>query len=91
MVSDSWEVTDPDGLLTVSPSILVYGHKKLINDELEGSALFEPSNITTTPRCHSFVRESRIEFLTDSTHELAGQTVDLPELPRWCLTDWTGE
>lgn len=32
-------------------------------------------------RCHSFVREGRIEFLADSTHALAGQTVDLPDLP----------
>ncbi len=31
-------------------------------------------------RCHSFVREGRIEFLGDCTHALAGQTVDLPEL-----------
>lgn len=30
--------------------------------------------------CHSFVRAGRIEFLADCTHELAGQTVDLPEL-----------
>ncbi len=30
-------------------------------------------------RCHSFVREGKIQFLTDSTHELAGQTVELPE------------
>lgn len=30
--------------------------------------------------CHSFVRNGRIEFLSDCTHELAGQTV---ELPRW--------
>lgn len=28
-------------------------------------------------RCHSFVRDGRIEFLGDSTHKLAGQTVDL--------------
>lgn len=28
--------------------------------------------------CHSFVREGRIEFLADCTHELAGRTVDLP-------------
>lgn len=28
-------------------------------------------------RCHSFVRDGRIEFLADSTHALAGQTVDL--------------
>lgn len=30
--------------------------------------------------CHSFVRDGRIEFLSDCTHALAGQTVDLPEL-----------
>lgn len=29
--------------------------------------------------CHSFVTHGQIHFLTDSTHELAGQTVDLPE------------
>lgn len=31
--------------------------------------------------CHSFVRDGRIEFLGDCTHALAGQTVDLPDLP----------
>lgn len=40
-----------------------------------------PANITMTPLCHSFVTDGRIQFLTDSTHELAGQTVDLPEWP----------
>lgn len=29
-------------------------------------------------RCHSFVTDGRIQFLSDSTHALAGQTVDLP-------------
>lgn len=33
--------------------------------------------------CHSFVRNGRVEFLGDCTHELAGQTVDLPDLPDW--------
>ncbi|WP_375261872.1 DUF6527 family protein [Palleronia sp.] len=32
-------------------------------------------------RCHSFVREGQIRFLADSTHNLAGQTVELPDLP----------
>ena len=31
-------------------------------------------------RCHSFVRDGKIRFLADSYHELAGQTVDLPEV-----------
>jgi len=31
--------------------------------------------------CHSFIRDGKIQFLGDCTHALAGQTVDLPELP----------
>lgn len=31
--------------------------------------------------CHSFVKDGKIMFLIDSTHELAGKTVELPEWP----------
>lgn len=31
--------------------------------------------------CHSFVKDGNIEFLTDCTHSLAGQTVPLPPWP----------
>ncbi|WPY93145.1 DUF6527 family protein [Limimaricola variabilis] len=50
---------------------------------------FQPSVLVTMPDpdrpgvnlsiCHSFVRDGRIQFLGDSTHALAGQTVDLPD------------
>jgi len=30
-------------------------------------------------RCHSFVTDGRIQFLTDCWHPLAGQTVDIPD------------
>jgi hypothetical protein len=30
--------------------------------------------------CHFFVRTGKIEFCGDSTHELAGKTVELPEM-----------
>ncbi len=30
--------------------------------------------------CHSFVTDGTIQFLGDSTHKLAGQTVPLPEM-----------
>jgi len=33
-------------------------------------------------RCHSFVTDGRIEFLSDCTHGLAGQTV--------ALSEWSG-
>ena len=32
-------------------------------------------------RCHSFLRAGRLEFLSDCTHAMAGQTVDLPDWP----------
>jgi len=40
-----------------------------------------------TLRCHSFITDGRIMFLTDCHHKLAGQTV---ELPGWDDSDWWG-
>jgi hypothetical protein len=31
--------------------------------------------------CHSFVRDGQIQFLSDCTHHLAGQTVAIPDWP----------
>lgn len=33
--------------------------------------------------CHTFVTDGRIQFLPDCSHALAGQTVDLPDLPEY--------
>lgn len=32
-------------------------------------------------QCHLFLKDGRLQFLADCTHALAGQTVDLPDLP----------
>ena len=34
-----------------------------------------------TKICHSFITDGKIQFLGDCTHELRGQTVELPEVP----------
>jgi len=81
IVSDAWQVTGAGASLTISPSVLVYERKKLINEDLEWEALLVPENVTMTPRCHSFVKDGHIEFLSDCTHDKAGQTVPLPDLP----------
>ncbi len=53
---------------TFSPSML---HKpRLANGEFTGTI------------CHSFVTDGNIWFLNDCTHDLAGQTVELPELEK---------
>src|SRR4051794_31108739 len=48
---------------TFSPSILV---REYVGEDVSSV-------------CHSFVRVGRIVFLSDCTHHLAGQTVDMPE------------
>lgn len=44
---------------------------------------FSPSILVTwgdDRRCHSFIKDGEIQYLSDSTHELAGQTVDLEDV-----------
>lgn len=60
---------------TLSPSVLVTWYKPSDNDDE-----FDDATKDVKMTCHSFVRDGRIEFLSDCTHALAGQTVDLPEL-----------
>lgn len=38
-------------------------------------------------QCHSFVRDGMIQFLDDCTHELKGQTVEIPEWPNGAGAD----
>jgi hypothetical protein len=57
---------------TFSPSINMKINPK-------GHPGYQPDVASTV--CHYFIRAGRIEFCGDSTHALAGQTVDLPEIP----------
>lgn len=61
---------------TFSPSVLVKGFGFAREPEVDG-----PPAAPGPTVCHSFVNAGRIQFLADCTHELAGQTVDLPEWP----------
>lgn len=69
--SNAWGFNSDFDRPTLTPSILVYPHAILLDDGTTGQS----------HRCHSFVRDGRIEFLGDCTHPLAGKTVDLTELP----------
>lgn len=70
-----WTWNGSEELPTLSPSVLVTYDGKDAGEEGAPPAI-----------CHSFVRDGRIQFLTDSTHKLAGMTVDLPE---WRADLWT--
>lgn len=62
---------------TFSPSVLVTGTQWAADQ-----AFHKPTHAVAPGErtiCHSFVTDGRIQFLHDSTHTLAGRTVDLPE------------
>lgn len=64
---EAWQWDGNPELPTISPSVLVeYGKRPDSTGEWRDK------------RCHSFVHSGRIEFLSDCTHKLAGETVDLP-------------
>lgn len=59
------------------------------NDDMERPTFTPSIKVTWTmgPEhtehvCHSHVTDGRIQFIADSTHDLAGQTVDLPDMDR---------
>ncbi|PHQ63169.1 MAG: ammonia monooxygenase [Sphingobium sp.] len=61
---------------TLSPSVLItYNGSDAGKDRGDGKKA--PPAV-----CHSFVTDGRIQFLSDCTHALVGQTVDLPPFHR---------
>lgn len=72
VVNSGWTWNGSVDTPTLDPSVLVtYPAVPDASDEFP--------EWRTERRCHSFVRNGRIEFLGDSTHSLAGTIVDLPE------------
>lgn len=53
----------------------------------EPSLLVQSGNADGPTVCHSFVRAGRWQYLDDSTHALAGQTVDVEPLPDWLVRE----
>lgn len=64
-----WQFNGDYDKPTVNPSVLV-------TVDIPADVKVEPN----VRRCHSFIRDGKIQFLSDCTHALAGKTIDLPEL-----------
>lgn len=65
---------------TFNPSILVTSKRRMTEEEYARVIGGEKIDLPDTC-CHSFVRAGQIQFLGDCTHALAGQTVQMPDLP----------
>lgn len=63
---------------TLTPSVLVeYKHPKGYSND--NPAPLDWDGEWVTDICHSFVTDGKIQYLSDCTHELAGQMIELPE------------
>ena len=85
-INTTWQITGTDERPTVAPSVLMMsghyapGHKPgscWCTYKLDHPGEWSP----TCRRCHSFIRDGQIQFLSDCSHALAGQTVSLPPYP----------
>jgi hypothetical protein len=70
---------------TFTPSILAkYTHPKGYTNDNPAPADFSGDYVTDV--CHTFITDGKIQYLGDCTHELAGQTIELPEF-KWSDED----
>ncbi len=66
---------------TFEPSFLIKGTEPLTQEQIDDWQQKRKPLPTPKPRiCHSFVRNGKIEFLGDCTHEFAGQTIELEDI-----------
>ncbi len=73
-----WEFNRNPEAPTFSPSILIrYSHPKGHTNENPAPIGWQGEYVNTI--CHYFIRNGMIEYCSDSTHEFAGRTVELPD------------
>jgi len=69
-----WEFNGDYVKPTFSPSYLTW-----LDANPDALPELRKGRYVTGWRCHSFIKDGMIEYLSDCTHKLAGQTVALPE------------
>lgn len=83
-VSDKWTFNGDYEKPTFSPSILVRcghyvpGHEDQCWCKFYAERPDEEHDFICY-QCHSFVTDGKIQFLSDCSHKLAGQTVEIPD------------
>jgi hypothetical protein len=80
-----WVFNGNEASPTFSPSLLVRSGCKMPSHKPGDTCWCNPSpSGEPWPYkcyiCHSFVKDGKIEFLSDCTHAMAGQTVELPDI-----------
>jgi hypothetical protein len=70
-----WGFNDNLDAPTFTPSVLVRTGRAV-------NPAFQPEPGDPPEICHTFITDGMVQFLSDCTHALAGQTLPLPDLPQ---------
>lgn len=67
---------------TFSPSLLIRGTQPITDEEHD--LIMSGKHVEPKPFiCHSFVTDGKMQYLSDCTHSLTGQTVELLQEDDW--------
>lgn len=78
-----WAITGvAENMPTASPSLMVRGTMPITDAEQAKIMCGEPFE-PVPYRCHSYIKDGKIQYLGDCTHKFAGQTVDIPDFDSW--------
>lgn len=79
-----WTSNQNYDALTLTPSVKVTGKRIVTDADGRWTGEWERDPKSGEPLdqvCHLYVTNGRLIFLSDCTHDLRGQTVDIPDLP----------
>lgn len=70
-VTEDWQINTDMNKPTIRPSVLV-----TMKTQNPKTGVYD----IESQRCHSYVTDGKIQYLSDCKHDMAGQTVELPEI-----------
>jgi hypothetical protein len=85
VITSRWGFNGNVHVPTFSPSVKITGKQIRVDErgDWTGEWVLGPDGKALDLCCHYFITDGQIQFCSDCTHELKGQTVPLPDLPAW--------
>jgi len=82
VIPDSWSFDGNAAVPTFTPSVKITGKMRVKENGIwTGGWVRDAAGNLVDECCHYILTAGRIHYCADSTHALAGQTVELPALP----------
>lgn len=83
VIPNGWSFDGNADQPTFAPSVRITGVRTVVDEKGEwtGEWVRGPDGKVLPMCCHYIVTGGQVQFCTDCTHELAGKTLPLPDLP----------